>query len=207
MATSATYAITEFPNSKINAAVLANQVKASSISVNFLSIGTEVIEDVEQVTFYFDGDLLAGDIIILDNIVDNHLGTDFTVFPQKDVSEGESSDDSGNEVVKVALQNLLPAQGTYLLMWYQEISTTTTTGNSGARGILKVKKNSVITERGLTHNGEHLYRNMSGSFIFTINPEDVGGIYSFALYYRRIGVSGNAAKSQRGRIAVARIGQ
>lgn len=201
---SKTYDMTDFPNDKINSAILTAEVEASSISIPLESISVEEGEP-DQVTFNFTGSFGGGDEAALDAVVAAHQGDDFTTFPAKVTVEAESSDDSGSEIVKASLTGILPSPGTYILMWYMEIGVTTTTGSTGVRGKLNVTKNSGSKiERAISHGGESQYKDMSGTFPFIA---EAGDTYDFELTYERIGTSGNAAKAQRARIAVVRIGQ
>lgn len=201
---SKTYYMSDFPNNKMNTAILTAEVEDSTISLTLESINLEEGEP-HQVTFEFTGTFGAGDESALDAVVAAHQGDDFTTMPAKVTVEAESSDDSGSETVKASLPGVLPSPGTYLLMWYMEIGVTTTTGSTGVRGKLNVTKNGgSAIERAISHGGESQYSDMSGTFPFTA---EAGDTYDFELTYERIGTSGNAAKAQRARIAVVRIGQ
>lgn len=181
----------------INGAVFTEEVAALGMSVNMEYFNGD--EDSGNFEFYFDGDPTSGDETLFDGAIAAHDSSDFTAPPFLDVSESESSDDSGVPIVKVHLDDIMPMPGDYTLYWYMEIMTTTTTGSSGARGILNVTKNGSKVERARHHNSENQERNMSGAFPFTVTA---GEVYSFELTFERIGASGNAARAQRARLAV-----
>lgn len=202
MANFKTYSITDFLNDLVNISVFTEQIEAEGLTVGLTHINSEEVDSVLQVTPFFDGDLQAADITALDSLVAAHTGADFTPGPFEDIDEKEAApgtDDSGDEVMTVHIDSIMPEPGRYQLWAYQELATTTTDGNTIAKGRLHVTKNGTKKERGEGHNDQHLFQGMFVGFPFTVKAGDV---YSFELTYERQGPSGNAARYQRARIAV-----
>lgn len=133
------------------------------------------------------------------SVVTTHSGTAFASTIQRVVAEPAASDDSGSEVVRLTLDTgPLPA-GDYVLSWYLELATTTTTGTTEARGLLYATKNAgARTERGQANRERASWFPMSGSMPAVIVD---GDRYVFELAYQRIGDSGNAARVQRARLS------
>jgi len=140
----------------------------------------------------------------LDALVAAHQGEAFSTLPQKAFSEVEVSDDTGNEIQKVAIDTGPLPSGTYLVGWYQELAVTTTTGSTGSRGRFNVTKNGgPKIERAQQNADTDQWTPMSGSL--SLEVED-GETYNFQITFERIGTNLNAARAQRGRITLARLG-
>jgi len=187
--------LSDFPNNKYNAAVLTQEIGDQISSADLVSITQN-----SGIEFLFTTDPSPGDEGILDNIVSNHTGDDFSVPPFRDVHEAEESDDSGDQVVTVHIDDIMPFPGSYTLFAYQEIATTTTDGTHISKGHLNVTKNGNKVERGEAHNDQNLFQPMCCIFPFDV---EAGDIFSFELTFERQGAgTGNPARVQRARIAV-----
>lgn len=201
--TQLTIPLTDFTSlggNSVNANILKQEFEDAGLTVTVQGVSVSA----SVVNAQFAGDPTSGDLSAIDAVIAAHTGGDFAATLQRAISEAADSDDTGDEIEKVSLDTgALPA-GIYLLGWYLELATTTTTGTSGARGRLQVTKNGgTQTERAQSNAENDQWDPMSGS----LSEEVVDGdSYEFALTFERIGVSGNAARAQRGRLTWTRIG-
>lgn len=187
--------LTDFPNDKYNAAVLTREIGDQISSADLVAINQN--SDVE---FLFTTDPSPGDEAILDDIVTNHDGADFSTPPWEDILETESDDDSGNEVVKVHIDDIMPSPGNYILFAYQELATTSTDGVHISKGRLNVTKNANKVNRAEAHNDQNLFQPMCVTFPFAVLAGDV---FSFELTFERQGAgTGNPARVQRSRLSI-----
>ena len=182
----------------INSEVFIEEVAAAGLSVEMTHFNGD--EDAGDFLFYFDSDPTSGDETIFDVVCSAHDSSDFSEPPFRDINEAGDSDDSGDEIVTVKLENIKPAPGDYALFAYQELMTTTTDGTHICKGRLHVTKNGTKVERGEGYNDQHLPQPMFVGFPFTVKAGDV---YTFELTYERQGAgTGNPARFQRARLAV-----
>jgi hypothetical protein len=186
---------TDFPNEKYNSSVLTREINDAITSAELL-----YIQQNSDVELHFDTDPSVLDEGEIDNIVSNHDGADYSVPPWVHISEAETSDDSGDEVVRVHLDDIMPSPGDYILFAYQELATTATDGTHIAKGRLHVTKNGVKVERAEAHNDQNLFQPMSVAFPFNVLAGDV---FSFELTFERQGAgTGNPARVQRARLSM-----
>jgi hypothetical protein len=198
--TTLTYPTSATSTGTANANVLKQELEDASLSV---SVGDVVVQGT-TITITLSGNASGADETAIDAVVAAHDGAGFIAVPQTVTSEAEASDDTGNEVEKANLQVGPLEAGTYMLQWYMELATTSSTGTTGAQGHLYVDKNGGgAVERGQDNAPDNQWRAMGGGFPFTAVA---GDSYEFSLTFERIGVSGNAARARRGRIGVTRIG-
>jgi hypothetical protein len=189
------FEITDFPNDKYNAAVLTREIGDQISSADLLAITQN-----SSVQFLFTTDISAGDETILDDIVSNHDGADFTSEPYEDISEQESNDDSGNEIVTVHIDDIMPYPGEYTVFAYQELATTTNDGTHISKGRMHVTKNGNKIERAEAHNDQNLFQPMCLVFPFSVQAGDV---FTFEMTFERMGAdTGNPARVQRSRLSV-----
>lgn len=184
----------------MNPEVFTEEVAAAGLSVEMTHFNGD--EDAGDFLFYFDSDPTSGDETLFDGVCSSHDPRAFDLPPFKDINEAGDSDDSGDEVVTVHLDDIMPAPGDYSLWAYQELATTTTDGTHIAKGRLQVTKNGSKVERGEDHNDQHIFKGMFVGFPFTVKAGDV---YTFELTYERQGAgTGNPARFQRARISIKR---
>jgi len=194
------YAVSDTNNGVLNDSVLTQQINESAVSTSVSKItlpGTSFIVEM--------GDLLeASEVAIIDGLVAAHVGADFDVLPISEQSNNETSDDTGDEVVKVSLFTGILAEGSYNISWHMEHATTIITGTTGSRAALYARKNSRdFIEYSQDANGENQFKLFSSSVILSANP---GDSYEFELRHERIGASGNASRAQRARLHFNQIG-
>jgi hypothetical protein len=199
--TSRTYAQSEFTSATtVNVTVFAQELADDSSVVqkpsNVYKSGTSVIVDWDGVT------VTQATIDAVDADVAAHTGGSFASLPVTEVSESESSDDSGDEQTKLTLDTgLLPA-GKYLLGWYCEIKTTSDLANSGVVARLYADVNGGgETERGTKTWNLPAYNDFSGSFPIEV---DAGEQYELRLAYERLGASSNEVFIRRARMYAVR---
>jgi hypothetical protein len=189
--------ITDFPNQKYNAAVLTRQI-GDQIS----SAGLIAITENSSVQFLFTTDISYGDEAILDDIVENHDGADFSTPPFRDVIEAISIDDTGNEIVRAHIDDIMPYPGEYTVYAYQELATTINDESHISKGRLHVTKNGNKVERSEAHNDQNLFQPQCLVFPFFVQA---GDIFSFELTFERQGSgTGNPARVQRSRLSVSK---
>jgi hypothetical protein len=198
--TTLTYPRSDTPNDRVNKDILNQELSEASLSVSVLGIsisGTDIRIDLS-------GNASVDDETAINSVIAAHQGSDFSTTTQSSFSEAASSDDTNGIIEKTALSTgLLPA-GTYLMSWYMELATTTTTGTTGARGFLNVSKNgAAAVERAQSNNDLNQWVPMSGSLPVTVVD---GDSYSMSLSFQRIGIVGNAARAQRARLTLSKIG-
>jgi hypothetical protein len=199
--TTVTYGLSEFTSATtVNATIFAQELQDDGYVAekpdSVYRSGSSVV--LEWSVFVTQATLDA-----VDNAVTAHVGGDFASVPITAISEGQSTDNSGDEITKLTLNSgLLPA-GQYLLGWYCESKTDAEVSNSGVATRLYVAKNGGSeVERGENTWPYPQYNDFSGSFPFTV--ED-GETYTLRLAYERVGAS-NPVTIQRARLYIVRVG-
>lgn len=139
----------------------------------------------------------------VDAAVAAHVGGQFASVPQTAFAEGETSDDSGDEVTRLTLSTGLLTDGTYLFAWYCEIKTDAEVANTAANAKLYVDKNGGgEVERGEKTWQFPAYNQFSGSFPLAVAD---GDSYDLRLAFDRLGPSSNPVYIQRARLAVTKL--
>ncbi|MBN2256684.1 MAG: hypothetical protein JW704_02520 [Anaerolineaceae bacterium] len=169
-----------------------------------LSVGVQEVTSIgTDVRIVLSGNASEADKTAVDAVIAAHQGDAFQEPPMKVYAETLTSDDSGDEIEKADLEVGPLAAGNYIVGWYMEHATTTTTGTSGSRAILDISKNGgAAVERAQDSNGENQFKSFSGSLALKVLD---GESYSFTLLHERIGASGNASRVQRARITLVRV--
>jgi hypothetical protein len=184
----------------------------SATTVN-VGIFQQELEDDASVTEKPSAVYKAGTSVIVEWSVDNvssgtfsavdaavaaHVGGAYASIPITEISEGESSDNSGDEQTKLTLDTgLLPA-GNYLLGWYCELKTAGEVAATAAQVRLYADKNGGgEVERGLCTWQHSQYHDFGGSFPFVAKD---GDRYELRLAYERLGASSNEVSIQRARM-------
>lgn len=196
-----TYPKSQTVTGNVNNDILRQELEDAGLSVPLNTVyqeGTDVI-------ILLDGNATAADETAASGVVSAHTGEAFAQPPLTAFSEPEVSDDTGSEVEKVSLSTGPLQKGTYIVGWGLELATTTTTGTTVARGSLYVDKNAAGEVERSQHNVDiELWDSgMSGSLAFLAVA---GDSYVFSLRFRRVGAASNAARAQRGRITLTKIG-
>ena len=198
--TTLTFPKSDTVNNKVNSSILKQELDDARLSILVESVslvGTSV-------KIGLTGTATTDDETKITAVISAHAGEDFASVPQVAADEALVSDDTGTVIQKLQLSTgALPA-GTYLISWYMEIAITSETTGSYACGTLTVQTNSGVgVERAQHNNTEVAWKAMSGAISVTAVA---GDDYVVALHYARTGLTGNAARAQRARINVVRIG-
>jgi hypothetical protein len=200
--TSRIYALDEFVSaSVVNTTIFAQELEDDE---NVVQKPSGVSRTATSVTVAWSGVFVtSGTLGAVDNDVVAHQGGSWASLPVTEVSESESSDDSGNEQTKLTLDTgLLPA-GQYLLGWYCEIKTASEVTNTAAIAKLYVTKNGgAEVERGENVWPYPQYNDFGGGFPVTVTD---GESYTMRLAYERLGASSNPVTIQRARMYCARL--
>lgn len=200
-----TYPLTDFTSlggNSVNPNILKQEIEDDATITLTVSSVTKVGSTVK---IDLEGNATAAMKTALDSVVAAHEGGNFAVFPQKVSDEDAESDDTGSEVQKASLSTGLMPAGDYRIGWYMEVETTSeSSGATQAQGHFNVSKNGgSSSERGQT-NAEHpRWVSMGGTYEGTFVDGDE---LDLELTYQRVGTSGNAARAQRARITVTRVG-
>jgi hypothetical protein len=193
---------TSLGGNPINNAVLAQEIE-DDVTIT-LAVGA-IVSAGTDTQIELEGNATAAMKTALDSIVANHTGGNFSTFPKKANDDTEESDDTGNPVQKVSLSTGLMPGGEYLLTWYMELKLTSDGGTvTAARAHANLSKNgAAAVEQAQTNTPQAEWLAFSGSHVAVVVDGDE---LDLELTYERVGTSGNAARVQRGRLTITRIG-
>lgn len=193
-----TYPITDTLNSKVNTAILKQELDDAGLSV---SVGSVSVSG-SSIFIELLGDAAAADIVLVDAVIAAHAGDDFVSVPIKVSEIAESPDDGGSEVIRVTLTTGALAAGEYLLSWLMEHCITTNTGTTGSRASLYYSKNGDTPAQFTQEmNINDQWSCFSGGYPITVQD---GDSWVFTLRHQRVGVAGNPSRVRRARLALMR---
>lgn len=201
METLVDYALSAFPNSLFNAAVLADQIAAATAIGRRLSYTT--LTGV-TVSLAFPGPVVGAAKTALDAVVAAHQGAPYGSLPQSDAQAGELSNNTGTDATALALPLPPLPQGAYLLTWTCEIAATSNVADTGVRAAIQ----SNISGSFADHYEQNVAApTVAGTFWTVFTGSIVANVPSGAsptvrLRWRRLGASSNPALIRRCRIAV-----
>jgi hypothetical protein len=194
-----TYPFTDFPNGKVNTAILAAEIAASSPAISQPCSGVSV--SGTSCTAVFPELLVAADITQLDALVAAHQGADFQSAFQRAMSEAEATNDTTSDVDKVTLATGALPSGYYDVTWYAEVCASSSVANTGASvGFMAAKNGGATTEIGRTANDLTTYISFAGGYSAQLAA---GESLTLAIVFKRLGASSNPAKVRRARIFLA----
>ena len=123
-----------------------------------------------------------------------------SVSPAQQIVNAESSDDTGDEIERGAVEVNPIAAGAYTLTWNMQIKCNTSGGEASGKVTVKVNGGSaIVVDSGVERDGD--WFTISGSV--PVDAED-GESYRLAAVYWRAGTAGNAAYVRRVRLFVSR---
>jgi hypothetical protein len=197
------YPFSDTPNTKVNVSILQAEAVAAGPYGGGAISEVAVATQGTDVYLTFDGLLEAADETTLDGVIAAHQGEDFSLLPETEFSETESTDDSGAEQTKLTLSSGPLPEGSYILSWYCEIKTAGEVAGTAAQARLFVDKNGGgEVERGEKSWQYPQYNQFSGSMPFSAKAGDT---YDLRIAYERIGGTSNPVSIQRARLGIARL--
>jgi hypothetical protein len=187
--TTRAYAKSEFTaaSGNPNVDIFAEEVAEASLSLQPYAVhasGGDIVLEWSDLP-------VAADFTAIDALVAAHTGGVFASEKQSAIAEGEDTNATTTESIRVSLDAGQLPPGDYLLSWSCELGLVADTNNAGAQANFYVIKNGgSAVERGQATVGESSIYDTRGSVaVLTVKA---GESYSFELRYRRIGATSTA---------------
>jgi len=195
-ATTRTYAKAEFtsttPPGNPNEDIFATEVAGEALSAQpdqVYAAGTDI---VVQWTSALP---VAADITALDALVAAHTGGAFASNTQQSIVEAETSDDTGDPVVRNTLTTGQLPGGDYVLAWYAEGKVDAVVAGTGVAIRFYMTKNGGSREERGSYSGDlNQYNPFSGTAVINV---DAGDEYVFETEFEKLGATSNPAYIQR----------
>jgi hypothetical protein len=194
------YPFSDFPNGKVNTAILSAEIEASSPAISQPLASASL--SGTTCSLYFNALLLTADETQLNVLVAAHQGEDFeSAFQRASVEAEGATNDTTVDVEKVSLATGPLPEGRYSVTWYAEVAASSVLANTGASvGFTAAVNGGAAAELGRTANDLTTYVSFAGAYSA---PLKAGESLTLAILFKRLGASSNPAKVRRARIFVS----
>lgn len=199
------YALSAFPNSLVNAGVLADQINSTRAIGQRLSF---VTLDGSTVSLAFPAPVTGSPKTALDGVVAAHQGRGYGPGIQTANAMAQQSNNTTGDVVAVALVCEPLQAGKYQFQWICEIAPSSNVANTGAR----VAVQSNVSGSFADHFEKNVnappvaieaWDTFTGVIVATLAT--AGTTPTVRLVWRRLGASSNAALIRRARLVVSQL--